>query len=754
MNEKIGRYGLYVIVLLTLLCAIPLRSLRFEFNIEKLFPQGDPDLAFFRQFREQFHSDIDDEFIFVALRNEKGLLDTTFLKKADTLTRFLQALPLIRKVYSLTSSSVLYFENDRIEARPLIHWNQPDKLRDDSLYLFRSPEYRDLLVSKDGRSMAIAAFNEGGMKEAQKDTLIERVRHQINSLHFDETHFTAKILVERIYVTEIEKNLKRYLLIALTLISLCLYLLFRSWKAMLFPLAVIGVSVCWTLSLIPLTGNSLDIISSLIPPILAAICMSDVIHLSSHYIEHLRNGIAHRTALEKAFREAGLATFLTCTTVATGFFSLGMTNVLPIRNFGFLTGTGILLSFGITLTGLYAYYYHSSPPEVHRRRGTDRWWNRFLNVAFITVMKNRKIIFLSMGLILAASLFFIRRIKTDASLLQEIPRGQPILEDYRFMEESFSGTRPFEMNLTFTSGRGDLFQVASFHQLEKLESFLGDSCGIGFLISPVSLFKGANKALHGGSPEQYRIPETNAEAERCYEGIRQTQYAEEMQHYLLEDGKQLRISGRLPNLSAREFEIIQQRIDRYMDQPMMRSVWKHKITGSAVLLDKINFSLTENLFSGILIDVLVISLIAFLLLRKWQMMLIAMIPNIIPLFIMGGLMGLLKINLKADTSVIFAIALGIAVDDTIHFLSRFRIELQKGLSVLYALKRTYLSTGKAIIITTLVLVSGFGTLLSSSFGGTFYIGLLISSCLASAMVLELTLTPVLIYLFYPVPKNS
>jgi predicted RND superfamily exporter protein len=227
-----------------------------------------------------------------------------------------------------------------------------------------------------------------------------------------------------------------------------------------------------------------------------------------------------------------------------------------------------------------------------------------------------------------------------------------------------------------------------------------------------------------------------------------------MQHYLSEDGKQLRISGRLPNLSAREFEIIQQRIDRYMDQPMMRSVWKHKITGSAVLLDKINFSLTENLFSGILIDVLVISLIAFLLLRKWQMMLIAMIPNIIPLFIMGGLMGLLKINLKADTSVIFAIALGIAVDDTIHFLSRFRIELQKGLSVLYALKRTYLSTGKAIIITTLVLVSGFGTLLSSSFGGTFYIGLLISSCLASAMVLELTLTPVLIYLFYPVNKHT
>jgi len=112
------------------------------------------------------------------------------------------------------------------------------------------------------------------------------------------------------------------------------------------------------------------------------------------------------------------------------------------------------------------------------------------------------------------------------------------------------------------------------------------------------------------------------------------------------------------------------------------------------------------------------------------------------------------INLKADTSVIFAIALGLAVDDTIHFISRFRLELSKGSSIPYAVKRTYLSTGKAIIITTLVLLSGFLTLLSSSFGGTFYIGLLISLCLFCAMILELTITPLLILLFFKKSKKS
>jgi predicted RND superfamily exporter protein len=115
---------------------------------------------------------------------------------------------------------------------------------------------------------------------------------------------------------------------------------------------------------------------------------------------------------------------------------------------------------------------------------------------------------------------------------------------------------------------------------------------------------------------------------------------------------------------------------------------------------------------------------------------------------MAGIMGAMGINLKADTSVIFAIALGLTVDDSIHFLSRLRLELQRGLSLPYAIKRTYLSTGKAIVITAFVLLSGFLVLLSSSFGGTFYIGLLVSLCLFSAMLLELTVTPLLILLFF------
>jgi uncharacterized protein len=193
---------------------------------------------------------------------------------------------------------------------------------------------------------------------------------------------------------------------------------------------------------------------------------------------------------------------------------------------------------------------------------------------------------------------------------------------------------------------------------------------------------------------------------------------------------------------------LKEKIDHYFTQNKSRFGFSYQLTGSAVLLDKVTWSLTGNLFTGILLDALVICLLGYFLLRKWVVMLIVMIPNILPLVFMAGVMGFMGINLKADTSVIFAVALGLAVDDTIHFISRLRLELAKGRSLPYAVKRTYLSTGKAIIITTLVLLSGFMTLLSSSFGGTFYIGLLISLCLFCAMVMELTVTPLLMLLLF------
>ncbi|HEY6063057.1 MAG TPA: MMPL family transporter, partial [Chitinophagaceae bacterium] len=520
----------------------------------------------------------------------------------------------------------------------------------------------------------------------------------------------------------------------------------------ILPLLIIVISIIWTLALISLTGHSLDIVSSLLPPILAAICMSDIIHISSHYIEQLRQGLPQKQALNKAYKEIGLATFFTCCTVAAGFVTLGITNIIPIRNFGFFAAAGLLLAFGITMVALYAFYFFSPVPKVAFEKNADRRWNKFLAASFRTVIKNKILVFSLLAVLIGVSVYYTTKIEINSSLLQEIPKKNPILDDYRFMEKDFAGTRPFELALSIQNSNSSFFELGKMKRVEEIETFLKDSCGIGYIISPLSLFRGANKAFHGGDNAGFVLPASQQEVTRFYEGITQTEFADVMQHYMAVDGSRLRISGRLPNLSVKEFEPVRKKIETFITKKEKEYGFSHHITGSGVLLDRITYSLTGNLLTGVLFDALIICLIALFLLRNWIVMLIVLIPNVVPLFIMAGAMGLLGINLKADTSVIFAIALGLAVDDTIHFLSRLRLELSKGLSLPYAVKRTYLSTGKAIVITTVVLLSGFMTLLSSSFGGTFYIGLLISLCLFCAMILELTITPLLILLLYKEKK--
>ena len=754
MNEKNSRVGVIVILLVTLLSLIPLRSLKFDFNIEKLFPAGDPELAFFQEFQREFHSDIDDEFIFIGLKNNTGVFNQDFLFKTDSLSRFITKLDHIIKVYSLTFANLIYFENDEVNARPLLHRDKPELYAADSVYLFESKEYRDLLVSKDGKSIAIAAFNRQNLTNTQKNNLLDSIQHKMDELGFDETHLTAKVRVETIYVKEIEKNLRKYLVLALVFICLSLFLLFKSVKTMVIPLLIIVVSIILTLGLISLTGHSLDIISSLLPPILAAICMSDIIHISTHYIEQLRAGHPKKEALDKTYREIGLATFFTCCTIAIGFITLGITNIIPIRNFGFFAAAGILVGFIVSMVSLYAFYLFSPVPSVVFEKNADNRWNRFLSFSFRAVIKNKLIIFgLLVGLV-SVALYYTSKIEINSSLLQEIPKKNPMLDDYRFMEKDFAGTRPFEMAITLKDSNNSFLEIQQLMQVEQVESFLEDSCGIGYIISHLSLFRGANKAFHGGDNKFYSLPGTQPEVNRYVEAITQTEFADEMQHYLSDDARRMRISGRLPNLSVKEFEPLKDKIDSFFKKNETVFKFSYQLTGSAVLLDKVTYSLTKNLFTGILFDALIICLIAFLLVRNWRIVIVVLVPNLVPLLVMGGIMGYMGINLKADTSVIFAIALGLAVDDSIHFVSRLRLELSKGRSLPYAVKRTYLSTGKAIIITTIVLLSGFLTLLSSSFGGTFYIGLLISLCLFCAMVLELTITPLLILLFFKNKKQG
>jgi len=258
----------------------------------------------------------------------------------------------------------------------------------------------------------------------------------------------------------------------------------------------------------------------------------------------------------------------------------------------------------------------------------------------------------------------------------------------------------------------------------------------------------------GGGKSHYVLPKSQQAVSYCYKYIMMSQWGNELQRYLTRDGMHARISGKLTDLTTKEFDVLSEKFTNFFTKREKPFAFRYKLTGSSILFDKISFSLVNNMFQGIAIGFILISVIGLFMFRSLKMALIVLIPNVIPMVFLGGVMGFLGVWLKEDTSVIFSIALGLAVDNTIHYVSRFKIELEKGRNVVYAVKRTYLSIGKAMIVTTIVLFAGFLTLLFSTFGGTFYIGLLVSFCLVFALLADMTITPLLLLLLYKKTKKD
>ncbi|MCF8256772.1 MAG: MMPL family transporter [Flavobacteriales bacterium] len=754
MSRRLGILAIIAIVSITAVSLIPLRNLGFDFNLEQFFPVDDPDLEFYKEFNERFRADIDDEYIYIGLTNETGIFDSTFLNKVDTLTKFIFNFDSVLSVYSVTNSSYSVVWNGRLYKSPLIHYTVPQRYMEDSVRLFNAKEIKEFLVSKDGKSVAISAFTTPNLDRQAQYDLIESIRSEMERLGFDRSYLTAKILVEQTYLTEIKRNLRVYLSISFLLVSIILLVLFRSYRTVVMALLAIVFSIIWTLALIALCDRPIDIISSLLPPVLAVICLSDVIHIYSKYIEELRKGAERTMALRTTFKDIGSATLFTSLTTAVGFYSLAFSNVMPIRLFGIFAGTGVLLAFIIVIVFIFAASANSSAPRIVGFKQYEERWGRFLSACLRTVIRRRIWFLGATALLTILSLFPVSNIQVNSSLLLELPKHSAILEDYHFVETQFSGTRPFEMALTITDTSASFFDLGVVREIDELNAFLHDSCNVGMMVSHVSFIKSALQAYSAGKSSGYRVPDSEGDIYYLSNKIMQTEYGGEFLRYVSLDKKNCRVSGRLPDLTTVEFEALADRFDRYFQSKKDRA-FEYKLTGSGVLIDKTTYSLPRNMFFGLLIVFCVISLIVGGLFRSVKMVVIVLIANIIPLLFMAAVMGMMGIYLKADTSIIFAIAFGIVVDDSIHFISRVKIELSKGRQTLYAIKRAYLSTGKAMIVTTVLLLAGFVPLLFSSFGGTYYIGLLVSLCLVFALIMDLTVLPLLILLCYrSTPKTA
>ena len=735
--------ALGLLALLTACAAFALRNVRVDYDFEKFFPKSDPELDRYLEFRERFG--YDNDFLLFGIEREEGVFDRVLLTKADSLAARLERLPLVMKVLSPTRLSEPIVTPLGVFETPYLRFAQDSLLAIDSARIWNDPRIKDFFFSDDGKSMLVALNAEPGLSKEKCDLLLAGVRRTLVETGLSDARIVGRIVGQDHYIITMVRETLFFLSASIVLLAIFLWFGFRSLYGVWIPIAVVGLAILWQVGFMTALGKPLGILTMLLPTILFVVGMSDVVHLLECYLEEIRRGVPRIRAIAITYHEVGLPTFLTAVTSGIGFATLGTASIPPLQEFGVYTAIGVLVAFCLAFTLLPALLILTDPQKLLPRKDEGSPWDGRLPVLFRWTIRNRRRILLGFAIISVLGIAGASRIKVNNYLLEDLPNDDPLKEGFVWFEETFGGVRPFELEINVPDSGHSVWELAVLKEIEKVQGHLDTTYDVDGMASPVTVMYSLNKAFNGGDRSYYRLPDDSLECARM--AMRAKLMGKQLLGSITSaDGRTARLSGRSVDEGGFIHKGKNEALDRFIAQEVDTSVVRFHQTGMAYLIDRNNATLSTQMVRGMGLAILLTSLIMLWFFKDWRMVLVALIPNLVPLVFIAGVMGVMGIDLKVSTAIIFTISFGIAEDDTIHMLAAFRQHLRQGLSPAYALKRTYLRTGKAVTVTSLMLLSGFVTLIFSDFASVYYMGVLITLTLAFAFVAELLLLPALVML--------
>jgi hypothetical protein len=750
--KKYAKLLFIFIILITIGLAALIPYTKFDYDFEKFFSKDDIDTKFYFEHRQVFQSDND--FLLIAIERKAGIFDLNFLKKVEDCKKKIEKLKYITFARSISSEQELFLlAGNNVGQKPYIS-NKKELLKEDSIRIYNHRELINSLVAKDGKSLCIYIKHEDYLPGKKSEKLVGEIQKIVDNQSFEKTRIAGRTIGQKFYIAKMTFEMLLFVSISMVLVVLFLWISFRSLWGILLPQIVILISTIWVMGIMVLLGEPVNIILSILPSIMFVVAMSDVIHIVSRYLDALRTGISKHKAINIAIKEVGLATLLTSVTTAVGFATLVFIKIQPIQAFGYVTAIGVLVAFVVSITVLpLSFYIFPSPKKILVEKEAPMW-TRLLRKWFVSVMRQRKKVLIIYGAVMALFIALSFLINANNYLMDDLKSSEPIKQDFNFLDKHYGGVRPIELAITIPDSTKNCWDKDVLHEVEKIEDYLTENYEAKLNVSLLTFIKVMNQASNLGKPAFYKIPESARTLKKIRRTIKFAQKGTLYKVVVDSTERYLRINAAMPdmgnikvtekNLAFKEF------IKKNVDSKLI----KVKFTGTAHLLDKNMSNLSTSLLWGISLSIVIITLLMGIIYKSWKIVIISLIPNLIPLIVLSGLMGLFGIDLKISTAIIFTISFGIAVDDTIHFLGKFKMELLKGRSKIYALKRTYLTTGKAMILTTLILCSGFLMLLFSSFMGTFTMGFMICISLFVALIADLTILPVLLLLFYNPKKKK
>ncbi len=746
---------LVIIGLFTVFLSLQWNNIRFTYTEANLLPDNHEVNNEYNEFLKKFGEE--GNLIVIGIDSKQLFTPKTF----TAWQKLMQELQLQKEVELVLSvGNIKNLEkNNSLQTFELKPFINSDKISD-AQYLTtakkdlfeRLPFYEDLLYNKKSGAVRSAIYLDKKIVNTQhrKDYIFKTFIPKIEQFKKDtgiQLRVSGMPYIRTLNAKNILDEISLFIGAALLVTTGIFFFFFRSHRATLISLLIVIIGVMWTFGFLGLLGFEITVLTALIPSLVIVIGIPNCIFLTNKYQQEYANHGNKARALQRVITKVGTATLMTNATTAAGFATFMITNSKLLREFGLVSSISILALFFLCLIVIPIYYsYQSVPKQKHLEHLSKNYTKAFINWIERYVKYKRRYVYL-----VAVGLFIIGlvgalQIKTSGSLIEDMPKKSTFFKDILFFENEFNGVMPLEITID-TGRKKGVMKLSTLKRMEELQQTIDSIPELSKPISIVNLVKFSKQAYYNGNPDFYALPSSQEQAFILSYAKNATANSKEnlLKSYVDATGQVARITTFMKDIDTGNMQRVEKELWKKISKIFPKEKYKVTITGKASVFEKGTKYLLNNLVTSLLFAVFLIALLMVFLFRSFKMVIVALIPNILPLIITAGIMGYFGIPLKPSTILVFSIAFGISVDDTIHFLAQYRQELTK---YNWKIKKSVFATinevGVSMFYTSVVLFFGFSVFMLSSFGGTIALGGLIALTLLFGMLSNLMLLPALV----------
>ena len=748
-----NRFKLLLLLLaVTMFWVTQWKHMRFTFTEANLLPDKHAENIRYNEFLELFGEEGN---VLVLAVQDPELFSEGRLEAWNQLSRKLGSFEEIDFTISIENLNVLS-KNKQIKKLELVPFiNQKPETEEDfsqlKQQLFKElPFFENLLFNKETQTVRTAVYmkteivNSAARKNFIYNTFIPLIKKFEEDNQLD-VRVSGMPYIRTLNAQNIVDEIGIFVLGAMAVTSLIFFLFFRSLRATFISMIIVLIGVAWSLGTLGWMGYEITVLTALIPPLIIVIGIPNCIFLINKYQQEVSKHGNQVKSLQQVIVKIGNATLMTNLTTASGFATFILTDSKLLKEFGIIASINVIGIFILSLLLIpIIYSFLPLPNKKHLNHLKNKTIDRLVGWMEKNVRKRRINTYIISLVLLVASIIGIYQIRISGSILEDMPQKKEFFKDIMFFDNEFNGIVPLEI-LIDTKRKDGVLKLATLKRMDALGKSIESIPELSPPLSVVNAMKYAKQAYYNGNPNYYKLP--TAQENNFILSYLDTKNSNQnlMKNYVDSTGQYARLTTYMKDIRTERMEEIKSDLEKEIKKIFPEDRYSVQLTGKSLIFLKGTKYLVKNLVLSLSIAIFLIALFMAYLFRSYKMILISLIPNLLPLIVTAGMMGFLGIPIKPSTILVFSIAFGISVDDTIHFLAKYRQELIDSKwkiqrSVYAALKET----GVSMFYTSIVLFFGFSVFMISEFGGTVALGGLVSATLLFAMLANLVLLPSLL----------